>query len=404
MQLAILGRQPKLSIAELEALFGEDSLRLIGNDICLINSDTELPQKRLGGTIKSAKILSRLENSDLESCFKYLEQSIPEHLHYLPEGKLQLGVSIYGAKAQKNWILKRMLALKKIIKKHGRSVRVIENKSEILESAVVLYNKLTGSLGWEFLLVKDGNDYILAQTTGVQNVDDYSKRDFDRPNRDAFNGMLPPKLAQIMINLAVGSSQHQNAPNSPDILDPFCGSGVVLQEALLMGYKAHGSDINQKMVDYTIENLNWLSENFQISNSKFQIEQADATSYQWTPNPKYIVCETFLGKPLTSLPPSNELNQIINEANTVAERFLKNISSQLSLGSRLCVALPAWYNDVENSKLKIPNSKYIHLKMLDHLTDMGYTRIDLKHASNEDLIYHRPDQIVARELVILEKK
>jgi hypothetical protein len=38
----------------------------------------------------------------------------------------------------------------------------------------------------------------------VQDIDAYAERDFERPMRDAFVGMLPPKLAQIMLNLAVG--------------------------------------------------------------------------------------------------------------------------------------------------------------------------------------------------------
>lgn len=397
MQLAILGRQPKISIAELESLFGEDAVSLVGDNICLVESEYHLPQLRLGGTIKSATVITRLEGSNLESCFNYLEQSILGYLTNLPDGKLQLGVSIYGAKAQKDWLLKQLLLLKKIVKKQGRSVRIIENKSEILESAIVLYNKLTGPLGLELVIVKDGNDFIIAKTTGVQNVDDYSKRDFDRPKRDAFNGMLPPKLAQIMINLAVGKIQLANGNKPLTILDPFCGTGVVLQEALLMGYGIHGSDINQKMVDYTLENLSWLSDKFQIPNSKFQVYQADATSHKWHPTPNYVVCETYLGKPLTYLPHKHDLEHIMNETNAVAEGFLSNISKQLSSKATLCIALPAWKAGSEKSKFK-------HLKALDHLTDMGYTRIDLKHASREDLIYHRPDQIVARELVILEKK
>ena len=275
MQLAILGRQPKLSIAELESIFGSDTLTPVGEEVCLVDTDSPLPQSRLGGTIKSARILTRLKDASLESCFNYLVKTIPDHLGTLPEGKLQLGVSIYGAKAQKNWLLKQLLTLKKVIKNEGRSVRIIENKSEALESAVVLYNKLTGPLGWELLLVKDGDDYILAQTTAVQNVDDYSKRDFDRPKRDSYVGMLPPKLAQVMINLAVGGWQmadgkKQFADGSPEvaILDPFCGTGVVLQEALLMGFGANGSDISQKMVDYSLDNLNWLCAKYKIQNTK----------------------------------------------------------------------------------------------------------------------------------------
>lgn len=410
MQLAILGRQPKLSIAELESIFGSDALTPVGEDVCLVDTESPLPQSRLGGTIKSAEVLTRLDSANLESCFKYIAETIPSHLDTLPEGKLQLGVSIYGDKAQKNWLLKQMLTLKKIIKSKGRSVRIIENKSEALESAVVLYNKLTGPLGLEILLVKDGADFILAQTTEVQNVDDYSKRDFDRPKRDSYVGMLPPKLAQIMINLAVGGwqmadgkKQFADGGSEVAILDPFCGTGVVLQEALLMRLGASGSDISQKMVEYSLENLKWFSDKFQIPSSKFQIEQADATCHQWEPTPQFIVCETYLGKPLSSLPPKHELEKIMREANAVAEGFLNNISEQLTPGARLCIALPAWYDDTANSKSEIPNPKFKHLKVLDHLTDMGYTHIDLKHASYSDLIYHRPDQVVARELIILEK-
>jgi tRNA G10 N-methylase Trm11 len=401
MQLAILGRQPKLSIAELESIFGADLLTPVGDYACLVNVDKPLPQSRLGGTMKSARVLARLESYSLDDCFDYLAKEIPGHLGTLPEGKLQLGVSIYGAKAQKNWLLKQMLTLKKIIKKHGRSVRIIENKSEALESAVVLYNKLTSDLGWEFLIVKDGNDFILAQSTDVQNIDEYSKRDFDRPMRDPYVGMLPPKLAQIMINLSVGSLQESDI-TSPVILDAFCGTGVIAQEALLMNLEVIATDIEPRMIEYTQANISWLSDKFQIPKDKCQIYQADATSHHWEAVPKFVTCETYLGKPLSSLPAKNELDTIMEESNRIAERFLINISSQLKSGARLCIALPAWFSP--NSPLANPKSPFLHLKMLDHLTDMGYTRIDLKHASKEDLIYHRPDQVVARELVILEKK
>ncbi|MCA9340443.1 MAG: hypothetical protein KDA17_06005, partial [Candidatus Saccharibacteria bacterium] len=229
MQVAILGRQPKISLAELECVFGADAVTEVSDYAALVDVEDSLPQLRLGGTIKSAKLLTRLDKTDLEGAFRHLQKAVPDHLQYLPEGKLQLGVSVYGFKAQKNWLLRQTLSLKKIVKNTGRSVRIIENKAEALEAAQVLYNKLTGPLGWELLLIKDGNDVLVAQTTGVQNIDDYAKRDFERPMRDAYVGMLPPKLAQIMINLA-------QPPENAVLLDPFCGTGVILQEAMLMGF------------------------------------------------------------------------------------------------------------------------------------------------------------------------
>lgn len=386
MQVAILGRQPKLSLAELECIYGAEKVELINDSVALVDVESPLEQERLGGTLKSARVLTTLENTDLKAAFEYLQQAIPDHLRYLPEGKLQLGVSIYGEKAQKDWLLKQLLTLKKIIKKNGRSVRIIENKSEALESAQVLYNKLTGPLGWELVLIKVGNDMLLAQTTGVQNIDEYGKRDFGRPKRDAFVGMLPPKLAQIMINLA---QPHEGST----ILDPFCGTGVVLQEAMLMHYSVYGTDINEKMIRYSRDNINWIQETASLK-APWYLEEADATTHAWRQPIDAVVCETYLGKPLTHLPDQSSLKNIVDEANKIAEEFLKNIAPQLKRGTRLCIALPAWH---------IKDNTFLHLKTLDLLDDMGYNRLDLKHATRTDLIYHRDDQIVARELTILEK-
>jgi tRNA (guanine10-N2)-dimethyltransferase len=387
MQIAILGRQPKISLAELEALYGAEKVKPIADYAALVDSAEPLPQSRLGGTMKSAKLLTRLEKTELVGAFKYLQESIPEHLQYLPEGKLQFGVSVYGFKAQRDWLLKQMLSLKKVIKKTGQSVRIIENKSEALESAQILYNKLTGPLGWEILLIRDGADMIIAQTTAVQDIDDYAKRDFGRPMRDAFVGMLPPKLAQTMINLA-------NPAEGAVVLDPFCGTGVVLQEALLLNHPVYGSDLSEKMVRYTSDNLNWLQEEYEIPKN-WQVEEADATNHTWKQPVDAVVCETYLGQPLSGLPDRQKLDQIMAEANTIAEGFLKNLAPQLKKGTRLCVALPAWHTG---------QNKFLHLKMLDQLSVLGYNRLEFVHAEKSDLIYRRENQTVARELTILEKK
>jgi hypothetical protein len=101
-----------------------------------------------------------------------------------------------------------------------------------------------------------------------------------------------------------------------------------------------------------------------------------------------------LGKPLSSLPSQKILEQIQSECNEIHKKFLINIGQQIKPGTRLCLAVPAW-------KTK---SGFLHLPVLDHLTDMGYTRLSFVHAKNGDLIYHREGQVVARELVVLEKK
>lgn len=394
--LLILGRQPALGKAELESLFGSEALRTVDSGAVLLNNAPDaVPFGRLGGSIKLAKVLTTLNTTSWKDIEQYLEENIPQHLEHLPAGKLHLGLSIYGLRVRPNDINATGLRLKKLIKSEGRSVRIVQSKSTALNSAQVLHNNLTGPLGWELLLVRDGSQTILAQTVAEQDIEAYAKRDQNRPARDARVGMLPPKLAQVLINLASGKLEEKREERREKIiLDPFCGTGVLLQEALFMGYEAYGTDIDQRMTEYSTQNLDWLKSQLPtLQPVPHTLEQGDATLHKWGTF-DVVACETYLGKPLSTLPPRQVLDQIIAECEEIHEKFLKNIAQQLQPGMRLCLAVPAW---------KIKNG-FLHLKTLAKLEELGYTRKKFVHARDEELIYHRPDQTVARELVVLEKK
>jgi tRNA (guanine10-N2)-dimethyltransferase len=236
--LAILGRQPEISIAEIEAqcLTGSAAVAssaVLGSQVVSpayfeFTSSNELEIDRFGGMLKLAV---KLEKRPLE------------FLQELPEGKITIGVSDYSKNASRKTATMEALKLKKILVRHGRSVRVVENKDAVLSTATSLHNGLSGKNERKVELIKvDDNWY---RVVGVQDIDAYAKRDQARPARDAFVGMLPPKLAQILINLC-GPLKEGSC-----VLDPFCGTGVVLQEALLMGYRAYGTDLNPRMIEYT---------------------------------------------------------------------------------------------------------------------------------------------------------
>jgi len=385
--IAILGRQPVLGITELESLYGPDCIMPFGKASCLLRIGTsDIDFERLGGSIRIAKVLTELQSTDWNDIEKYLVETAPKHAKSV-EGKLSFGISAIGTRASARNIAKTALLVKKAIKQSGHSVRMVPHKSLSLGSATVLYNKLTSKNGWELLVVSDGNKVYLAQTTNIQDIDAYAARDQARPKRDAKVGMLPPKLAQIIINLAVGQR------NVKRVLDPFCGTGVLLQEATLMNYNVLGTDIEPRMVQYSIDNLQWLREKYPDKGNYIHIEVGDATRHKWQQPIDTIAAETFLGHPLSSLPGSEHLSKIIYESNVINHRFLLNIADQLNSGDRLCLGVPAWRGKHE----------FLHLPMLDHLTEMGYTRVRFEHSLNKDLIYHRENQIVGRELLVLVK-
>ncbi len=412
--LIILGRQPALGIAELESLYGPDKVRFAGNQAAEVDVDPcLLTFSRLGGAVKFGKILTILDTTNWEQISDFLIKSGPEHSKSMPKGKMLLGISSYGHKTSNRQVQALAIEIKKAVKNTGRSVRVIPNNEPTLSSAQVFHGRLTSPNGWELLLVKDGSRTIIAQTVKVQNISAYSKRDQARPRRDTKVGMLPPKLAQIIINLSVGKLPPESIqsicevpPDQPIpqthfsdslILDPFCGSGVIIQEAAIMGYDCTGTDLDERMVDFAKENLEWLSKasNKPISSKvRISLYQADARIYKWEQKPTFIASEAYLGPPLSNIRSQKDLKTTINNVNKIILEFLKNIGPQLQTGTRICLAVPAW---------QIKPGQFVHLPLLDSIGVIGYNRVSFKNVRSKDLIYYRQNQAVARELLVITK-
>ena len=367
--LAVLGRQPRISVAELESLFSD--VDFFGGNLALFESDGKPDINRLGGTIKLARPLTA-------SPEKYL-------LDLDFDGKFVIGVSDYskGASGRKSQML--ALKIKRVLKKEGRSVRVLENKTADLSTATVFHNQLGEKSGHFELIKYNGNWYV---GIGVQNINAYRDRDQNRPARDAKNGMLPPKLAQILINLC--------GPLKPEatILDPFCGTGVVLQEAILMGYRAYGTDVSERIIDFAEKNLEWLTARNSYE-KRFLLSVGDAQDYIWKQPISAVAFEGYLGPPMSQPPADIKMKSVMADIYPLYYRTLNNLSSQLRSGTPVVMAVPAWLR---------PDGHYQRLNLLDEIKELGYNVVKYHSLSQEDLLYFRDGQIVAREIIVLRKK
>lgn len=390
--LFILGRQPAIGLAELESVLGGSHVFLLNTQAAGSDIDVAaVPFERLGGSIRVASVIGEMDAVQIPAVTRTLAKLLPTLLHNLPDdGKVKLGLSVFGLPATGQQLFRTGLELKKICKQAGRSVRLVPNNEPELNSAQVLHNNLTGDLGIELLLVRSGNKTLLAKTVAVQDISAYAARDQGRPKRDARVGMLPPKLAQTIVNLAAGTT-----PAMPDtvLLDPFCGTGVVLQEAALMGYGVYGTDLEPRMIEYTGKNLEWLAGRGTAVTPR--LETGDATEHTWQPLPQLVACETYLGRPLSGWPNPEKLQEIIGTCNVIIEKFMRNLAAQIPAGTRCCLAVPAW---------KSPGGRVWRLSLLDRLDDLGYNRVSFEHAEETELVYSRPDQIVARELLVIIRK
>lgn len=384
MYIALLGRQPAFGIAELEILYGAKNVEWFSKLSATVET-ADFDFNRLAGSQKAGRVVAELTgnwNKVSAHIVKAYAAAWSDH-----EGKITLGISAYGFPVQARDVQKTGIILKRKLREHGVSLRLIPNNEPALNSATSHHNKLGLSDNHVELLVIQAGDgrVIVAESVGAQNITAIAARDQARPKTDAFVGMLPPKLARMMVNMSGISSGR--------ILDPFCGTGVVLQEAALLGFATYGTDLSDKMVDYSHANLEWLGQNHHLS-AKPTIAKADAMDYHWEQPIDAVVCETYLGQPFSAPPSPAKLVEVRGNCNHIVSSFLTNIGSQLTSGTPLCVAVPAWRSN---------DGSFTHLPLTGKLSTLGYKRRDLQHTTPEDLLYYRESQVVAREILLLEK-
>jgi len=375
--LAILGRQPELGLIELESILGSSSVAPFGQHALVAG---ELIFGNLGGSIKLGRIIARLPRTRLDHID--LETTL---LPLLPRNgtKLIFAVSSYGLSLAPRELEAFGLSLKKKLKAFG-SVRLVTAKpgTNELTAAQLKFNRLPQA-GFELLIASDGRELVLALTEAVQDIDSYTARDYARPARSAKVGMLPPKLAQILINTT------QVAP----VYDPFCGTGVVLQEALLMGRSAAGSDLDDEMRQATQTNLEWLGEHFYGTLPDWSVTQADAQLLQLPDPAVAVVSEGYLGPNLTGAPHPDDLPGLVTPLLDLYRNTLRNLASQLPSGAELALCAPAW---------RIGKA-WRALPIIDEAADLGYTVKVFKTVPRSPLVYGREGQAVGRALILLKK-
>ncbi|MEP6710655.1 MAG: methyltransferase domain-containing protein [Candidatus Saccharibacteria bacterium] len=396
MYIAILGRQPALGTAELECVYGSEAIARFSDQSATLKADA-FSIGQFGGIQKAGRVVAEIHGDWRRVSQKIVTEYTNTWSNF--DGKITLGISTYGFDVSTREIQKTGIVLKQKLKKSGVSLRLIPNPGLTLNTAISHHNKLGLSHNKVELLVVRGRNgkVIVAESTGAQNITAYTKRDQERPKRDAFVGMLPPKLAQIMINLArpqqvaVVGAAPVNEPLR--ILDPFCGTGVVLQEAALMGYSVYGTDLADKMVDFSRTNLKWLANTHRVEVNS-TLEQGDAMDMKWQQPIDSVVGESYLGQPFSAPPSPTKLSEVRRNCDHIISSFLRNISGQLKSGTPLCIAIPAW---------KDINGTFTHLSLIEKLDDLGFEKHKFKLVSPDDLLYFREDQVVARELLVLIK-
>lgn len=222
----------------------------------------------------------------------------------------------------------------------------------------------------------------LAQTSWIFDAEDWVKRDRAKPYRDIKRGMLPAKLARVLVNLAF-----QGTPST--LYDPFCGTGTVLTEAALCGATTlYGSDNNPEAVKGAALNLDWIKSSYELLTLDYQLLLADAT-HPPIQGVNCIATEPYMGPLLTERNPLpvQKIKDIAKGLDKLYRGALKSWLRVLPVGGRVVITLPSF----------AVYGRVIPTISVDTIVTLGYNYIS-------SVAYGKPGATVIRNITIIEKK
>lgn len=358
--LFIFGNSPHLSQAELSVFFPKHEL--ICPDVAKVEDDLDVTEwiGRLGGTVKIATIINEFSILD--------PTSIAEQLHNISTHKLSFGMSSYSKDFRVQTAF--LQQVKDKLTAGGLSARFVAPKEgNVLSSVVVAKQELI-----ELVVVGKEGEWFVGQTVEVQDFEEWNRRDYGRPAVDPKAGMLPPKVARMAVNIARGQGK--------TLLDPFCGMGTILGEALLSGWTVIGSDQSTEVIDKTRKNLEWLK----LPEWKLLVSDATHISEKIPPESvDAIVTEPFMGSTDIKF---KEIKNTIKGLEKLYIGCLKDWLKILKPGGKVVIALPEY---------AIGGRTYFVKSAIDRCESLGYTVVV------GPIDYSRPQAIVRRKFYVLKK-
>lgn len=374
----VTGRTPSLSICELTTLLPHMTLTPMGAENILVEGGEIDPQKLIqitGGVVKIARVVDTYATVEPHILSSILKQSAVGK-------RITFGVSVY----EPSLPVRSLVHETKIsLEQEGYQPRFVEAQHGTALSSVVVAKQHLREL---IIIPKDGR-YVVAETLAVQPFEAWNTRDFGRPHADPRSGMLPPKVARMVVNAALGLDASGKV-----VLDPFCGMGTIVAEAWMRGANCFGSDLSAEVVAKAKKNLAWLgSQNAQETTPPPTIFVSDAvhvSSHLGKHSVDAIVTEPFMGT-ATVANETMDREKIKNRVKGLEKLYigcLKDWYTVLKPFGKIIIALPAY---------RVAGRTLFVKKVVDSCEILGYTIQD------GPIEYSRPQATVRRIFYVLRK-
>lgn len=374
----IFGRTPQLAFEELRSLY-PSSLRVATEYASLDASEVpDTVMDRLGGTVKIVAEQTVVRELTAEVVFSALTP-------FVREGAIAFGISVYNGSQVSSSLYRQVKELFTARSIHARYAQ--SQHQQPLSSVVVEKQHIV-----ELCCLATSEGFVLGVTRSVQDFESWNIRDSARPASDPKRGMLPPKVARMITNIALGPD-----PSGRVLVDPFCGVGTILSEALLSNATVVGFDISDAAVQKAKKNIAWLRAQYGLlSSEETPISVCDATHISEVVPPNSvdaIVTEPFMGEQVRvqegEKVPAAVVKNIITGLNKLYIGCFREWTRVLKPNGKIVIALPAFVTTRGIVPVK---------NVVDRCESLGYTLY------TGPIEYGRPQAVVRREFYVFQKR
>jgi tRNA G10 N-methylase Trm11 len=166
----------------------------------------------------------------------------------------------------------------------------------------------------------------------------------------------------MMVNLAACTAEKT-------LLDSFCGVGTILQEALLERAMVVGVDVNSWCVKAATENLEWLEQEYHLTDADFRVIQGDVCHLSERVGVESVDCvvsEPDLGPALRETPTGPYAQKIIGKLKPMFLDFIEQAYQVLRPNGRLVLVTPY---------IRTRSREAVTMPIDEKLMEVGFKRI-----------------------------
>jgi len=382
----ISGKNWRLSLAELvsflEARGCVFKVTSVSREFFVVVSEEELDPRLvdgLGGIIKVGRVVSCIPAGTVEDAFVRGKERAREEVRAslsadcgvddvfgVSSGRYVFGVSVYFESPRFLRFSGRMQRFvgsyfKGELESRGRRARFMgfpRSRGLPRLTHVEVLKKGLVEKSAEVLFCVGREQAFVAKTVAVHDPFEFQKRDVGRPvQRRIFS--MPPRLAKIMVNLSLCLSGRV-------LVDPFCGVGTILQEALLVGARVVGVDVDSWCVRASRRNLDWLKKEYGLEGAEYKIVQGDARSLTECVGEGSVDCvvtEPVLGPALRGVPTESYARRVVGGLEPLYFGFLGEAYRVLRGGGRLVLVTPC---------IRTRSGVFVSMRLEDRAAAVGF--------------------------------